>query len=285
MSVIIQLGELSFFPNPSANLVGAKKEGGVLLKKIKVGIWGFGKTGKLIADEFLKDSRFVLSWVVRKNKIKHSKFASSDLGYETNIGKIIPISDVSDNFFLKNPVDILVDFSHNYGVHSYKNAAKSGIAIISGVSNYQPEELSLLKSLSEITPVLYSPNITLGVTFLMVASHVLKKIIPNADIEIIEEHFKGKTEVSGTAKKIAQTLELDESQHINSIRVGGIVGRHEVIFGMPNQTIRLSHSSISRAAFGQGAIFAAKHLIGKMPGLYSMESIIADMVRKHCPTY
>lgn len=255
------------------------------MKKVKVGIWGFGKTGKLIANEFLNDSHFTLSWVVRRTKINHLKFASNCLGYNTNIGKIISISDVSDNFFLKNPVDILIDFSNNCGVHSYKNAAKFGIPIISGISNYQPEELSLLKSLSKNTPVLYSPNITLGVTFLIVASHVLKKIIPHADIEIIEEHFKGKTEVSGTAKKIARTLELDESQHINSIRAGGIVGRHEVIFGMPNQTIRLSHSSISRAAFGQGAIFAAKHLIGKMPGLYSMESIIADMVRKHCPTY
>ncbi len=60
--------------------------------------------------------------------------------------------------------------------------------------------------------------------------------------------------------KIADILGLDKARHVNSIRVGGIVGKHEIIFGLPNQTIRLVHESISKAAFGQGAIFAAKWL-------------------------
>lgn len=72
---------------------------------------------------------------------------------------------------------------------------------------------------------------------------------------------------------------------MNSIRVGGIVGRHEVIFGLPNQTIRLVHESINRAAFGQGAIFAAKWLVNKSKGMYSMETIISDMFKKNVPVY
>ena len=95
----------------------------------------------------------------------------------------------------------------------------------------------------------------------MEASKLLQKIVPNADIEIIEEHFRGKKDVSGTAVRIAEALGLDQDQHVNSIRVGGIVGKHEVVFGLPNQTIRIIHESIDRGAFGQGAIYAAKWIM------------------------
>ncbi|NCC69675.1 MAG: dihydrodipicolinate reductase, partial [Clostridia bacterium] len=63
--------------------------------------------------------------------------------------------------------------------------------------------------------------------------------------------------------------------HINSIRVGGIIGKHEVIFGLPNQTIRITHESLSKAAFGQGAIYAAKWIMSKGPGIYTMEEALS----------
>ncbi|NCC49039.1 MAG: hypothetical protein EOM13_08300, partial [Clostridia bacterium] len=85
---------------------------------------------------------------------------------------------------------------------------------------------------------------SIGINFLIEASKVLQKIAPQADIEIIEEHFREKKDVSGTALRIAHDLGLDKQKHVNSIRVGGIVGRHEVVFGLPNQTIRLVHESI-----------------------------------------
>ena len=253
--------------------------------KIRIGLFGFGKTGKVIANQFLNDSLFTLVWVVRRGFADHQKYASRLLGYEFDAGKIFSIEDMDDDFFSKRSVDIIVDFSDSTGVYLYQRAAKMGITIISAVSKYEEKELDLLKSFAEFTSVLYSPNITLGINVLMVAAQILQKIVPHADIEIVEEHFKGKTEVSGTAKKIAKALNLNVEEHLNSIRVGGIVGRHEIIFGMPNQTIRLSHESISRAAFGQGAIFAANFLIGKPPGMYTMEIIIAEMFRENIPVY
>ena len=90
---------------------------------------------------------------------------------------------------------------------------------------------------------------------------------------VVEEHFRTKKEVSGTAKKIAHALSLEE-ELIKSIRAGGIIGRHEVIFGFPYQTVRLIHEAISREAFGSEALFAAQNLIGKPKGLYSMEDIL-----------
>lgn len=255
------------------------------MKKVRIGIFGFGKTGKIVANEFLSEGRFTLAWVVRKGQESHQKYASRLLGHEFDAGEIFSIEDINDEFFLERPVDALVDFSDSTGIYLYKKAAEIGIPIISAISKYEGKELDLLKVFSDFTPVLYSPNITLGINVLMVAAQILQKIAPHADIEIVEEHFKDKKEVSGTGKKIANALNLNVEKHLNSIRVGGIVGRHEIIFGLPNQTIRLSHDSISRAAFGQGAIFAADFLIGKPPGMYSMETIIAEMFRKNIPVY
>ena len=255
------------------------------MKKIRVGLLGFGKTGKLVANEFLTDETFSLSWVMRRRDTDRHKYASRLLGHEFDAGKIITEEDIDENFCAVNPVDILIDFSSSSNVNLYSRIAVKGTPIVSAISNYEPEDMLVLESFAETAPVMYSPNITLGINVLMVAAQILQKITPHADIEIVEEHFRDKPEISGTAKKIARVLNLSDEKHINSIRVGGIVGRHEIIFGLPNQTIRLSHESISRAAFGQGAIFAAKALIGQPEGMYTMETIIAEMFRQNIPVY
>ena len=94
-----------------------------------------------------------------------------------------------------------------------------------------------------------------------------------SDVEIVEEHFKQKQEVSGTAIRLAAGLKLDPAS-IKTIRAGGIIGTHEILFGFPFQTVRLRHESISREAFGDGAIFAAQHLRGKPAGFYRMEDLL-----------
>ncbi|MGD9611300.1 MAG: 4-hydroxy-tetrahydrodipicolinate reductase [Kiritimatiellia bacterium] len=255
------------------------------MKKIRVGLFGFGKTGKLVAGEFIKDDRFDLKWVVKRTKKRGEHYASRLLGDETKTGAIHAVDRLGARFFAKNPVDVLVDFSSAQGYRGYAAAADAGARIITAISKYAPEDLAALRAMAKKTAVLVSPNITLGINFLLVASQVLQKIAPHADIEIVEEHFREKQETSGTALKIAQVLGLEKAQHVNSIRVGGIVGRHEVVFGLPNQTIRLVHESISRAAFGQGAIFGALWLADKGPGLYTMEQIVADKMSRNIPIF
>lgn len=255
------------------------------MQQVSIGLFGFGKTGRTVAAELLGDPQLSLEWVVRNTHKDEHKFASRLLGYEDDRGAIFAASDIDGGFFKRNKVDVIIDFSHSSGVRSYAHAADAGIRIVSAISKYEDEDLDLLHSLGERTGVLYSPNITLGINFLLIASQVLQSIAPHADIEVVEEHFRDKKGVSGTAKKLARVLGLDEAQRVNSIRVGGIVGRHEIIFGLPNQTIRLVHESISRAAFGQGAIFAAKWIGDQPAGLYSMEHVISEMFRSHVPVY
>ncbi len=254
------------------------------MKKIKVGLFGFGRTGQIVAKEIFEDGSFDLKWIVRKTKPTKIQYASRLFGYEYNEAPIFGENDLNADFFKNNAVDIIVDFSNPNGYKKYKIAVELGIRVISAISAYTEKDVLQLKKYAEKTAVLYSPNITLGINFLLVASQVLQKIAPHADIEIVEEHFREKKETSGTALKIADVLGL-EKQHVNSIRVGGIVGRHEIIFGLQNQTIRLIHESINKAAFGQGAIFAAKWLINKEKGYYMMEEIITEMIEKNLPVY
>lgn len=240
---------------------------------ISVGLLGFGRTGSLVANEILNDSSFNLRWVLRRTLCEY-KFASEKLGHKDQAGRFYSLNEIDNNFFANNPVDIVIDFSHSSSLKYYNQIANSGIKIVSAVSNYTEEEMSIVKETSTKTAVLYSPNITLGINWLIVASKILKEIIPDADIEVVEEHFRDKKDKSGTAMKIAAHLKLDPKQHVNSIRVGGIIGKHEIIFGLPNQTIRLTHESINRAAFGRGAIFAARQLQLKDTGLYNMEQVL-----------
>ena len=174
----------------------------------------------------------------------------------------------------KYPVDIIIDFSSDSGIHSYgRHAAQRGIKIISAVSHYKKAEQQLLQELAAQTVVFWSPNITLGVNYLLFAAKFLKKIAPDVDIVIVEEHFKDKDGISGTAAKIAEALDVEKSE-INSVRAGGIVGKHEVVFGFPYQTVRLTHESISRDAFGNGVLFVAGNLTDKSTGLYNFEDIL-----------
>jgi 4-hydroxy-tetrahydrodipicolinate reductase len=243
---------------------------------MKVGLFGFGKTGSIVAQEIIKDDIFELSWVMRNSTEKENEYASHLMGFDCDEGKICSIQNIDLNTFYKNNyVDIIIDFSAVSAVDYYTPAAKYGTRIVSAISKYDRVHLDKLMSLGLQTAVLYSPNITLGINFLIEASKVLQSIAPHADIEIIEEHFRDKREVSGTALRVAEDLGLDKKQHVNSIRVGGIVGKHEVVFGLPNQTIRIVHESLNRAAFGQGAIFAAKWLMDQSHGVYIMEEAVS----------
>jgi 4-hydroxy-tetrahydrodipicolinate reductase len=245
-------------------------------KPIRVGLMGFGKTGKAVATVLLKDPMIRLEWVVRKSHVLEHRSVPEFLGIESNEpGVIQSISEVTaQELLLKHPVDAIIDFSSEEGLDYYgQTAAQMGVSIVTAISLYSNRSIKTLEKLSENTKVLWSPNITLGINFMILAAKTLKHIAPHADIEIVEEHFKVKPETSGTALQISNALDL-QSSDIKSIRAGGIIGVHEIIFGFPFQTVRLKHESISREAFGNGAKFAVEELVKRENGLYTMEQLL-----------
>lgn len=243
---------------------------------LKVGLVGFGKAGQAVAQVLQDDPRYELCWITRRT-------TSTDSHACTQLGLPMAALDSAEawNEWLdSHPVDALVDFSRPQSLHLYGEALRTRhLMLVSAISAYSPEDLAYAHTLAADARVLCSPNITVGINFLIMAARLLRKIAPFADVEIVEQHFREKSEVSGTARKIAQSMEVDEG-HITSLRLGGIVGQHEVIFGFPYQTVRLIHNSIERRAFGTGAAFALAELAKCENGFYTFDDLLMRLVRQ-----
>lgn len=245
-----------------------------MTQKTRVGLVGYGKAGQAVANILAADPRFDLRWIARR-----SAGTEPQTHPDTNIPVIGIAQQPFDELFDQQPVDALVDFSSPESLHAYgEEVRKRGIMLVSAISAYSESDLDYARSLGQSTRVMCSPNITLGINFLIVAAKLLRKAAPFADVEIVEQHFRDKPEISGTARKIAETLEVDAEQ-ITSLRFGGIVGHHEVIFGFPHQTVRLIHDSIRREAFGTGTAFALGQLAGCDNGFYTFDDLLLRVMR------
>lgn len=243
---------------------------------LRVGLIGFGRTGRDVATVLLGDAGARLEWVVRRSTSTPSSRASEALGIAgvDDCPIVTAGTRGADDLLDQSPVDAIIDFSSEDGLAYYGDAAaRRGIPIVTAVSHYSESRQRDLRRHGRTTPVLWSPNITLGINFILIASKVLKRVSPHADVQVIEEHFSGKQGRSGTALKLAAALALPETA-VHSVRAGGIIGVHEVVFGYPNQTVRLRHEAISREAFGHGALFAAGQLATREPGNYLMEDLL-----------
>ena len=242
---------------------------------IRVGLLGFGKAGQAVAEVMQADPRFELCWIARR---------STAHANETLVGTPVPVVGLDKTpigqLLDTLPVDALVDFSTPEAVLSYgEEVRQRQLMLVSAISAYTPEQLAYARTLGQSTRVLCSPNMTVGINFLILAAKLLRTIAPFADVEILEQHFRDKPEVSGTARKIADSLDID-SDRITSMRLGGIIGHHEVIFGFPYQTVRLIHNSIERKAFGTGAAFALGQLALCDTGFYTFDDLLMKLVRK-----
>ncbi len=242
---------------------------------LRVGLMGYGKAGKAVASVLATDPRYAVQWVMRRTNSGPAHVE----GHEH-----IPVAGYTGidlgQWLDEHPIDALVDFSLPDNVYNYGEHLQSrGIMLVSAISAYGDAHLAYLKNLGQHTRVMSSPNITLGINFLLLAARLLRNIAPFADVAIVEQHFRDKPEVSGTARKIAESLSLDTDQ-VTSLRMGGIVGHHEVIFGFPHQTVRLIHESIRREAFGTGAAFALQELAQCAIGFYTMDDLLAQKIRQ-----
>lgn len=186
--------------------------------------------------------------------------------------------------------DVLVDFSHHSATKSVLDfALLRGIPVVIATTGQTEEEQQMIQQAAKHIPVFFAGNMSIGIALLVSLVKTAVSTFPDADVEIIETHHKQKLDVpSGTALMIARGIQevkenatLCVGRHengkrptgevgIHSIRMGKVVGIHEVHINTGSQTITLKHEAHSRSLFAEGALHAASFLQDKPAGLYSL---------------
>ncbi len=195
---------------------------------------------------------------------------------------------------VEEDIDCIIDFSHHTGTRAMLDfAAQRRIPVVLATTGHTEEEAEDITRAAEKLPVFHSANMSLGIALLVELAKLTAKTFPDADIEIIEKHHNRKLDApSGTALLLAnaireirtrarlvfgrsgQAKREPEEIGVHAIRMGNIIGEHEVIVGTDTQTITLKHEAHSRALFAEGAMAAAEFLCGKPAGLYDMKRMI-----------
>ena len=192
--------------------------------------------------------------------------------------------------------DCIVDFSHHTGTKELLDyAVKTSLPVVLATTGHTEEEYRYIENAAKKIPVFHSANMSVGIALLVELAKTTAKAFPDANIEIIEKHHNRKLDApSGTALLLANAIrEIREKatyvfgRHgqakrteneigIHAIRMGNIIGEHEVIVGTDTQTITLKHEAHSRALFAEGALVAADYLIGQPAGLYDMKNMLTE---------
>ncbi len=191
-------------------------------------------------------------------------------------------------------VDIIIDFSHHALTFDMVNfAIANNLPLVIATTGQTEDELQAIKTAAEKVPVFYAGNYSIGIALLCEMAKSVASTFPDANIEIVETHHNRKIDApSGTALMLAnairearpsattvvgrsgQAKRTDEEIGIHSIRLGDIVGIHEVIVGTGSETITLKHEAHTRALFAEGAMVAAGFLMKQEPGLYGMKDMV-----------
>jgi 4-hydroxy-tetrahydrodipicolinate reductase len=206
---------------------------------------------------------------------------------------------VSDFNSLPASLDVLIDFTGPAGtMRNTEFCAETGTPAVVGTTGLSEEEKEALIVYAGRTPVVFSPNMSVGVNLLFkLAATAASTLGSTYDVEIVETHHRLKKDApSGTAIRLAESVadalgrDLTEdavySRHgmigertdseigIQTVRAGDIVGEHTLLFAGPGERIELTHRAHSRNNFALGAVRAAQWVIGKKPGLYSMADVL-----------
>ena len=192
--------------------------------------------------------------------------------------------------------DVLIDFSHHTAVADVLSyARKINCAAVIGTTGHTAEEKTLIYEAAKELPVFYSGNMSLGIAVLSKLARQAAACFPEADIEIVEVHHNRKVDApSGTAHMLFNAIREVRPEAVEacgragegkrkkneigiaSLRMGNVVGIHEVHICTPSQTLTLRHEAGTRAMLAEGAVDAARFMEGKPAGIYTMTELLEE---------
>jgi 4-hydroxy-tetrahydrodipicolinate reductase len=254
-----------------------------------------GQMGRRIAALACRDSALEIFAAVEERN-------NPDIGH--NLGDIIGekslfVNITDDLASAVKGADVIIDFTTPVATLSNLLVARAEkTPIVIGTTGITDEEQKVIESSAKLIPVLFSSNMSIGVNLLFdLAPAAAIALGEDYDIEIIEAHHNRKKDApSGTAKTLLEKIAEAKGKRaegiavygrhgnigqrpknqigVHAIRGGGIIGEHTVVFAGENETIEITHRANSRDIFARGALMAAKYIIDKSPGLYTMTNVI-----------
>ena len=175
--------------------------------------------------------------------------------------------------------DVAIDFSQADSIEEICRAASQhGKSLIIGTTGHSQQQRKTIEQAAHSAPVVLASNFSVGVNALLWLTQKAAELLgSDFNPEIVETHHKMKKDApSGTAKALAEILKAVRNSEIpiQSIREGDVVGEHTIIFNGPGESVELRHHAANRGIFAAGALRAAKWIINKPPGLYTMQDVL-----------
>ena len=255
------------------------------MKKINLSITGcMGRMGQQLIRSSKKNKNFKLVSLT-EDKVINKKIAGIKLNLNT-----------SDAFSQTN---VIIDFTvPQCTLEVLKIASKLKKRVVIGTTGFNKKEENLIKNFAKKIPILKAGNMSLGVNLLMYMTEIASRSLgDNFLSKVYEVHHKKKIDYpSGTALMLGEgiadgknknlyslmgkkylnkkTFPYSNKINFNSVRKGEVVGEHEVRFSSGKEIIKLNHESFDRTLYSEGALTAAKWLMNKQPGLYSMRDLL-----------
>ncbi len=253
--------------------------------KINIAITGcMGRMGQQLIKSATKDKSTKLV-TITENRIINKKI--SGIKPELNTKKAL------------GRANVIIDFTTPKCTFDILNiASKLNKRVVIGTTGFTKKEEESIKKFSKKIPILKAGNMSLGINLLMYLTEIASASLGNNYLsKVFEVHHKHKKDhPSGTALMLGKGIAVGKKKdfykiigkkylnknkfpygkkiNFNSIRKGEIIGEHEVTFSSGKEIIKLNHEAFDRALYSEGAITAAKWLINKKPGLYSMRNLL-----------
>ncbi len=255
------------------------------MKKINLAVTGcMGRMGQQIIRSAKQNKNFKLVSLTENRKIK-KKINNIKISFNT------------EEAF--RDANLIIDFTiPKCTFQVLKIASKLKKRVVIGTTGFSKKEENLIKRFSKKIPILKAGNMSLGINLLMYLTEIASNSLGNNFLsKIFEVHHKHKKDYpSGTALMLGKGIAVGKSKNFynligkkylnkksfpygkkinfNSLRKGEIIGEHEVKFSNGKEIITLNHEAFDRALYSEGALTAAKWLINKKPGLYSMRDLM-----------
>ena len=255
------------------------------MKKINLAITGcMGRMGQQLIKTSKKNKNFKLVSLT-ENRIINKKI----IGIRPNLN--------NENAFKK--ANVIIDFTvPKCTLEVLKIASKLKKRVVIGTTGFTKKEENIIKKYSRKIPILKAGNMSLGVNLLMYLTEIASKSLNNSYLSKVFEvhHRKKKDHPSGTALMLGKGIAVGKNKdfyglmgkkylnkksfpygkkiNFNSLRKGSVIGKHEVSFSSGKEIVSLNHEAFDRALFSEGALTAAKWIVGRKPGLYSMRNVL-----------